>query len=448
MSARMKFILLFLFLFLFRSAFGLSGDFMDQDHLQTFLIGLKWYCGGGWPFFGPDLVFFGSVRAQIPGALEALLVGGPFFLLAIPEAPFLLLNLLSLSSIALLSCFLSRRLKNIPFLFIFAWTSLLPWTLNQSTWVLNPSYLLMGSVLFFIGLMETVPALSGGFLDPAWAFALIGFGLFWDMQFHFSWILLPPLVPAAFFFYGRKAGWGGTFRAVLFFILGSIPPAALVLPTLLSYGWNQVFAGGSTVMLFNKDHFLDFGTILARYLSLPCYEIPQFIGNHFHDRWDFLVHQAPWLFPFGLFLVGVGWIQPLILLALGWIQPLMGAIKKQAGTSASRGAQAVYHWTWGAFLLLYVSFWFTQKEPVAHIYFVYFPLLAIFSFYVWDRLAEKASWRNFGRICLVISLFFQLGLIVYRLPRQSLYLNRGTAVRAIQDKNYHLLGERRPGSLY
>lgn len=444
----MKFILLFIFLFLFRTAFGLSGDFMDQDRLQTFLIGLKWYCTGDWPFFGPDLVLYGSVRAQIPGALEAFLVGGPFFLLPIPEAPFLFLNLLSLSSIALLSGWLSRRLKEIPFLFIFAWTALLPWTLNQSTWVLNPSYLLFGSVLFFIGVLEAIPALSGGFPGPSWAFALMGFGLFWDMQFHFSWILLVPFVPAALFLYGRRAGWGRASQGALYFILGSLPPVALVLPAFLRYGWDRIFAGGSTVTLFNGSHALDFVTILARYLSLACYEIPQFIGDHFNDRWDFLVKQVPWLFPCGLFLILAGWIQPLVMLGLGLIQPLVLLAKGKIKSAFRPDALAVYLLAWAAFLTLYMSFWFTQKEPVAHIYFVYFPVVVLFSFYVWDRLAVKPICRILGRICLVVSFFFQLGLILHRMPQQSLYLNRDQVAKAIQDKNYHLLGERRAGSLY
>jgi hypothetical protein len=446
-SPKFAFIALSLFLWVFRTAFGLSGNFMDQDHLQTYLIGLKWYGSGGWPFFGPDLVILGTVRAQIPGALEAFLVGGPFFILPIPEAPFLLLNLLSLSGIALLSWYLSKRMKRIPFLFIFAWISLLPWTLNQSTWVLNPSYLLFGSILFFIGVMEAIPQLSIGSIRPSHAFLLMGFGLFWDMQFHFSWILLTPFVPATFILFGRRAGWGQTFWGVFSFILGSLPPLALVLPTLLRFGWHTLLAGGSTAMLFNANHARDVLTVLARYLSLACYEIPQFIGAQSRDRWDFLVHQDPFVFPFGIFLFFVGLIQPVLMLALGWIHPLVLTVKKRLPRTFRPDALAIYLFSFAAFLMIYLSFWFTEKEPVSHIYFVYFPVVTVFSFYIWDRMAEKTFWRKFGRLCLVVSFFFQLGLILHRLPLQSLFLNRAQVVKAIQGKNYQLLGERRAGTI-
>src|SRR5260221_7646822 len=167
MSSRAKFTLLFFGLYIFRTAFGLSLKFWTSDELQTYLIGLKWYSTHSWPYFGPDLIvddthfFF-----QIPGALEGLVVGTPFFFLPIPEAPFLFLNLLSLSAIAFLSWYISHRLPKIPFLFVFPWIALLPWTLNDSTHMYNPCYLLIGSVLFFVGFMEAVPALTIKVFSP------------------------------------------------------------------------------------------------------------------------------------------------------------------------------------------------------------------------------------------------------------------------------------------
>src|SRR5258708_40298347 len=116
MSKLLKFILLFFFLFAFRTAFGLSQPFFGVDELQTYLIGLKCYTTGTWPYFGPDLIVTETgFYTQIPGALEGLLVGLPFHLLPIPEAPFLLLNLLSLSALALLSRYITRHLPEVPF---------------------------------------------------------------------------------------------------------------------------------------------------------------------------------------------------------------------------------------------------------------------------------------------------------------------------------------------
>ncbi len=446
-SNKYLFLGLFLLLFVLRTAFGLSDEFMENDRLQTYLIGLKWYCTGDWPYFGPDLVFLSTLRGQIPGALESFVVGGPFFVLPIPEAPFLFLNLLSLSSIALLSWYLSKRILSIPFLFIFAWISLLPWTLNQSTWVLNPSYLLFGSVIFSIGLMEAIPALSIQFLKPAQALAWMGFGLCWDMQFHFSWILLAPYVPIALLLYSRKAGWGQVPKLLFYFGLGALVPGSLILPTLIRYGWHCLFTGESTFILFNLDHALSFFTMLARYLSLACYEIPRFVGNHTSDRWEFLTVKDPWLFPFAMFLLLVGWIQPLVMLWKGGIQPLL-SLPKRIPNGGRPGEMPVLWLAWSAFFLYYISFWFTQKEPFAHIAYVYFPIVTVFSFYIWDRFTPQPFWRKFGVLCLTAGFFLQTGLTLYWIPRRSLYLNRNQVVQSIQEKNYHILGERRPGALY
>ena len=70
--------------FLLRLAFSLTTDFWIEDMRQIFLIGLRFYTTGEWPFFGPDVVY---TQTRIPGALQGLLVGGPLFLVAQPEAP-------------------------------------------------------------------------------------------------------------------------------------------------------------------------------------------------------------------------------------------------------------------------------------------------------------------------------------------------------------------------
>ena len=60
--------------FLFRLFFGLSREFFFEDQTQIFLLGFRYYATDAWPFFGPDVVW---TRSEIPGALQALLVGVP-----------------------------------------------------------------------------------------------------------------------------------------------------------------------------------------------------------------------------------------------------------------------------------------------------------------------------------------------------------------------------------
>ena len=149
-------------------------------------------------FWAGRVLLTTGFHSQLPGSLEGLAISLPLRLLPIPEAPFLFLNLLSLGALALLSWYITKRLPELSFPFVFAWVSLLPWTLNRSTNILNPCYLLFGSVLFFIGFFESLPGFSLGKISIGKAFGLMGFGILWDMQFHLSWVLLPPLVGAVF----------------------------------------------------------------------------------------------------------------------------------------------------------------------------------------------------------------------------------------------------------
>src|SRR5690349_1588556 len=77
-------------LFAFRLGFGLTRELFFEDETQVFLIGLRYYATGVWPYFGADVVW---TQSEIPGALQGLLVGLPFHVAPIPEAPYVLINL-------------------------------------------------------------------------------------------------------------------------------------------------------------------------------------------------------------------------------------------------------------------------------------------------------------------------------------------------------------------
>lgn len=101
-------ILALVLIFFFRLAFGLCSDFRADvgDERQIYLIGLKYYTTGQWPYFGPDV----TNTIQIPGALQGLVVGLPFFVLPIPEAPYILLNILSFLSLCFFAWYCTKRL--------------------------------------------------------------------------------------------------------------------------------------------------------------------------------------------------------------------------------------------------------------------------------------------------------------------------------------------------
>src|SRR5262245_52017755 len=93
-------------LFLGRLAFGLSSEFWSEDETQIYLMGLRYYATGAWPYFGPDVVW---TQSEIAGALQPLLVGVPLRIAALPEAPFVFLNLLSFAALSGLAAYICRR---------------------------------------------------------------------------------------------------------------------------------------------------------------------------------------------------------------------------------------------------------------------------------------------------------------------------------------------------
>ena len=162
--------------FAFRLLFGLSRDFFFEDETQIFLLGFRYHATGAWPFFGPDVVW---TRSEIPGALQALLVGLPLDLLAIPESPFVLLNLLSFAAICALAWYACEQRPRSPRWLIWGWFLLIPWTLQFSAHIINTSYILAPAIVFFIGFFEAMPAFSLRRIPPPAAFALMGFSVAW-----------------------------------------------------------------------------------------------------------------------------------------------------------------------------------------------------------------------------------------------------------------------------
>ncbi len=364
------------------------------------------------------------------------MVGFPFYLLPIPEAPFILASLLSTSAIALLSWYITLRLPELSLVFVFAWSALLPWTLHMGASVYNPSYLFLGSTLFFIGLMESIPGFSLNRIPPGMSFALMGFGLFWDMQLHYSWVLLLPLLMLPLFLHW-KSGLRQLYQPLLGFLMGSFFPLLFIMPTFLKYGFSRGSEAIGLAVAFNSDNFFSFFTILARYLSFACYEVPRFIGEHSRQRLDFLLKQVPWIALPGLFLMFLGWLQPVVLLLLGF--------KKDKKNIDSRKIGLLI---FASFMLVWTAFCFTSKPPLAHMYFILAPLVIVYSFYIWARFDSDRLWRVFGLICVIASIWFQSGYLIEKLRTQSLYKDRATLVKAIQERNYHLVGERRSGSLF
>src|SRR6266542_2903551 len=224
---------------------------------------------------------FVGLCSQIPGALQGLVVGLPFYFLPIPEAPYLLLNVLSFSSLCFFAWYCTRRLPELPKWFVWSWLLTAPWTLYLSTHIYNPSYVLPGSILFFVAAIEIYPFLSRDLVPRQWANFMMGLSVFWIMQFHLSWVVLVPYVILSFYFQARELG-GRVLSSIIWFTAGAMITGSFLFPTFIRYGFAEGLGSTSESVGFNFDnlsqHLNVVEGILGRFLSFASFELPRFIG--------------------------------------------------------------------------------------------------------------------------------------------------------------------------
>ncbi|HEV7747554.1 MAG TPA: hypothetical protein VGO56_21325 [Pyrinomonadaceae bacterium] len=434
-SRRVIFLFLLLLGFLFRLGFGLCSSFHDEDIKQIYLLGLKFYTTNAWPYFGPDV----TATIQIPGALQALVVGLPFHLLPIPEAPYLLVNLLSFLSLCFFAWYCTRRLPEIPKWFVWSWLLTAPWTLYVSTQPYNPSYVLPAAILFFVGATETYPFLSRDLVPRHWANLMMGISLFWIMQFHLSWVVLVPFVALSFYLQFRKLG-RGAFSSIAWFVAGAIIPFSFLVPTFIKYGFAAGLGSTNEAAQFNYQNLLrnlnPVEGVLGRFLSFASFELPRFIGANTAARLAFM-KQNPWLIPLVVLLTPVGILQSVALLVL-WFR------KKHT----QKDWQAVRFFTLATVLLLYFCFFFSMKLPVSHTFYITLPVAMLYSFYCWNEYLQKRGWQTVAKVFIVCGLLFDIGLAANNYRQVSILRERSKIQEAIKAKDYRLVGERRDGARY
>jgi hypothetical protein len=419
-------------LFFFRLLFGLSSEFYFEDETQIFLLGLRHYATGQWPYFGPDVVW---TKSEIPGALQALLVGVPLKLAPVPEAPFVLLNLLSFAALCALAWYASRHLPQVPRWLIWGWFLTVPWTLQFSTHVNNPSYVLPAACIFFIGFFEALPALSLRIVPPPVAHAMMGAAVTWIMQIHMSWPLLGPFVAVAWLS-RRSDGAAALAVNAAAGLAGALIPALVLIPTLVNYGASE---GSGGVLRNIHPHWVNpgvIGTTLARFLSFASLEISRFIGTDGAKRLEFF-HRHLWLAPLAIAVAVIGFIHPVWMLV-------------DAFRPSRRWPASMPHTRWRALrriaaasvLLVYISYWFVMEPPQAHAFYLLAPLALLFAAYWWSFVDSPRA-RRVAAVVLALNIVFHAGLAWAQAPELSLYKWRDVVVAAIRLREPQMFAHRR-----
>jgi hypothetical protein len=414
-------------LFAFRLFYGLCYEFFFEDQTQIFLIGLRAYAGGHWPFFGADVVW---TKSQIPGALQGLLVAVPLWIAPFPEAPFVLLNLLSMAGIALIAWYICLRLPSIPRWLVWGWLMTIPWTLNYSASLINTSYVLVGSAVFFIGFFEAHPLFSLGRIRGPLALFMMGAGIGWDMQFHMSWPLLLPYVGFALL-WRLPRGWRSVARDAASLAAGFAVPAAFILPTVITYG---LHAGGGGTGRNLHVHVVDPTVILttiARFLSFASLEVARWMGTDTAKRMV-LLSRHPWLVPLAAVAWVVGFVHPVVML-LSWFRRRHPS---RPDWPALRLLVA------GSILVVYAAYFFVMEPPQAHAFYVLSPIAFVFAGYCWS-FVDRPRWRKVAAVVLGVNIAFHLGLALTMGPERSMYRNRAIVAAAVAERDTNYFSHRR-----
>lgn len=412
-----------------RTLFGLCAEFWFEDELQIYLIGLKSYTTQTWPYYGPDVVY---TNTQIPGALQGLLVRFPLEVLPIPESPAIFLNILSSASLLLFAWYISKRLDTkLSTLFVFCWILLLSWVVDYGTRVVNPSYVLIFSVPFFISILELLPAYHSHILNRSVAAIIAGLSFMCIMQLHLSFVLLIPFIGLSFFFILKNEKMKFALFKLACLAIGLFIGAITLLPTYINASAPK---NVSENIVFNAGNILNLPIILLRYLSFASFEIPYFLGGSTKQRLA-IIEYSLWSAPFALYLLLFGFMM---------VAAYLYVVLKNRRDEPWKKIKWL---TLMGYLLVFCSFFFSIKGPSSHTFFIMAPLVIFFSMYCHAWLIEKFKWwKNLMQVAMVSAVALYVAVGYYNYHHKSLYKNRAQVVKAIEEKNYQLLGKRRSDS--
>ncbi|MCB0397395.1 MAG: hypothetical protein KDD36_12105 [Flavobacteriales bacterium] len=410
----------------FRTWYGCTLTFRGEDYLHTYLIGLKFFTTGVWPWFGPDVV---HTNSQIPGALEGLLVGGPFFVWSNPVSPLIFLNLISFIALTVFGAYLIKRFPSMPRWFVWAWLWFSPWTLNFSTTPINPSYVLWAAIPFIITLIEGYVGYTQRLVAAKPGFFIIGLCIGWTMQLHLSWVLMPCLTFPLFILEWKKKGTVHAMALTGLAILGLAISLSTLYPTLIRYG--SVMSGGvESNIQFHAENLKNLPDLFFRAMGFASFEILQFLPGG-QNEWKSFFTAHPVLSPITIVLVAAGLIQSIYLLIAFFLRNQRPEWKSVRLLTAA------------VLVFLYISYLFSIRSPGSMTFYMLLPLLVWYAFYPLENLMQKVLWRRIAMILLAVNLTFHVGLAYAYLPEHSLQSHYALVQEAMEKQDSRLLDFRR-----
>jgi hypothetical protein len=420
-------------LIIFRFIYSLANEFWAKvdDVLQIYLIGLKSYTTHSYPYFGADLVYN---QSQIPGALQGYLVSCGWYIWKIPEAPYIVLNILVTLALSFLAWYAAKRLPDFPKPLLWIYIFLISWSLCYFTMIVNPAYMIAGAILFFVGIFEIYPSLKKNIIPEWLSFFFLGFSIFWVMQLHMSWVLLGPFTALAFYYLLRSKNIRRIGISLFTFVIGCIITGSLLLPTLLKFGMaNEQGKSVSGMVEFHPEHATNIIGLLGKYLIYGCFDVARFTGSGTEERIGFLKEYL-WAAPFTIIVTVIGLAQAFFLLYTFFRK------KKE-----DRMLRNVTYMAIGGFFILFLSSLFSRLDPAAHSHaaVLFFPLVILYSLYAINDILKKKWVLRMAYISFASAIIMYTAMGIKNYETISMYKNREVIVKALEEDNYRLVGKRR-----
>ena len=342
------------------------------------------------------------------------------------------MNIVLTLSLGFLAWYLSKRLQDISRTFIWIYVFLIPWSICYFTRVINPSHVIPGAILFFIGIFEIYPQIRKNILPQWLCFYFLGFGILWIFQLHMSWVLLGPFTAVAFYFLLRTKDIRVISKSTISFLLGCLTTGSLLIPTLINFGLSaQKGKSVSGMVELHLENAANILKLLSTFLAYGSFDVSRFIGGNTDERVLFLKDYV-WAAPFIVFVALVGLAQALFL--------LYTFFRKKKDDAMLRN---VTYLTISSFLLFFVMSLFSRVSPPSHAAVMFFPMLVMYSLYAYRDLLKKRWAQRTFYITFSSAVIMYVAIAINNYQSISMYKNREAIVRALEQDDYTLVGKRR-----
>ncbi len=238
------------------------------------------------------------------------------------------------------------------------------------------------------------------------------------------------MLVAAILWIKRRPAVSELLRGAAAFALGAALPGVLLLPTLLRAGAAGL-GGMERNVVVQPRGVGALLSVLGRFLSFASVEINRFLGLNLPERLSLLTLHW-WIAPLALVLLGAAVVQPAVLLVIG--------LRSRASRPEWRAVGVLAA---GTVLWVYVSYWFSIREPQAHAFYLALPVATLFAMSCYAPYVGRPWVRRTLAALLVLNVVFHAGFAAIEAGERSLYQNRLLVQRAIDLRNDRLLGDRR-----